>query len=64
MYYKLYFDQTGLQGMDTPPADDPVVIAQNFAFLRRIAFATQDYHERIVEIESAYQDAGEQGNKE
>ena len=52
--FAVYFDESGVVGVDPPKSDDAGVVARNFAALRRWAVAIQDFSERIESIESAY----------
>jgi hypothetical protein len=52
----LEFDHSGLKGLTSPQENDPACLAENFAFLRRISVALQDFDEHIKAIESAYEE--------
>lgn len=52
--FTIFFDETGVRGVDLPKSSDAVVVAAKFTALRRWAVAIQDFSERIAEIESAY----------
>lgn len=58
--FALYFDETGLLGVDPPSTDDPQELAANFALLKRLAVAIQNFGDHIREIEAVYQGLQEQ----
>jgi hypothetical protein len=60
MPFVLKFDRTGLLGLVPPATEDSAELAHNYEFMRRIAFAVQDFGARIKEIEVAYQEVIDQ----
>jgi hypothetical protein len=50
----LEFDRKGLCGLTPPITNDPQELSRNYAFLRRVSVAVQDFDARIKEIETAY----------
>ena len=54
--FALYFNETGVIGLDPPHSTEAVDLAEQFAALRRWSVAIQDFSERIQAIEEAYQE--------